>query len=306
MGKSFKRFLVLAMVVFLGLNVYFGSTIVNTLRMMHNAQFMQQERGSVYSPHYLAHLIAQEMFEQQNRLFESSEVTVEAFDKESFEITLRVLAVPLQHSQNSTAQLHVAGETADMQWDDGTWQGDHTLPLGAVANQRDYRIAVTADGTTRSETFNDISLWRYFPGGARVFNMSSVHTSESRHDGRNAQESIIEIPLSMRLNEAHLPFGDSAASVRVFAEKEGEEIFSMEMEGDRLEQTKELAFRAGIPIAFYAEVVGESGITYRYFLRHVQWEPRSFSSSSSPFETGSQALRMTSADGRVMVEFWEL
>ena len=248
MDKSFKRFLVLAMVVFLGLNIYFGTAILSSIRGIHIPGPAHVEH---MDEHSLAQHIAQAIAQQQNRLFHNANALPESFDDESLEVTLLVTAMPIEFGADSSAVLYAQDRSADMQMVDGVLEGRISLALNIPLEG--YRIALTTADVTRSESFD---TW-----GGMLF---SVDGEISWF--RSGELGVVLHP-AWQPSDFRLPFNDNVKSVRVFAQEDGEEVFGTYIENNIFDQTIELDLPEDALLVFYADVLGESGLTYRHLLQ---------------------------------------
>jgi len=289
MTKKFQIFLGLYLAAFFVLGV-FAVTAIGNIHVSYDG-------GSYHGmdENYLAVRIAEELAKQRDKLFLETDAAFAALDPDTLQGEFEVTALPREYGANTTARLTVRGQTVAMEWDDGMLAGRLALPLDALLEG--YRIALTTDGVTRVEVFEteDAFCLRH---GAEIFSSS---LSYGGGEGIGDVRSEREMNLSFYLDEGMLPFGDKARSVRIFAEKQGKEIFSAPMVNGVLEAFPTFSFEIGVPILIFAEVKGESGLTYRYLLQSALQSAGEFMINAGyvEYETGP-FLTITTPDGKMV------
>ncbi|MDR2686329.1 MAG: hypothetical protein LBB75_01130 [Oscillospiraceae bacterium] len=265
MGKGFKVFVGLSLIAFFVLGIYAVIAIGNI-----SISFDGGNYGGV-NEEYLAQRIAEELARQQDRLFLEASAGFAALDPDTLLGEFAVTALPKEYRGDSKAELTIQGQTVPMQWKDGALEARIALPLDT--QPEGYRIALQSGGVTRVEVFGGEGIPVLYHG-AEIFGGSVSYGGGIGVAGDVRAER--EMDLAFQLYEDMLPFGDKAQSVRIFAEKEGREIFSKPMVNGALEERPTFAFEVGVPILIYAEVKGASGLTYRYLLQSALQDGNEF------------------------------
>lgn len=236
---------------------------------------------------YLAGRIGEE-FAQQGSLFASVKETLRAPDAERFEVVLTVTAYPKECTESTTAQLVLGDQTAPMEFRNGAFTGEVAAPL--AFREAEYFIMLKDGGTTRSQAVT--AGITKFAGGWQVFGIYGGNI------GEYTQDTALHFHLNetLKLDKEQLPFGDKLVSARVYAVQDGKELFSQAMQSGVLALDHTVDMPVGMPVELYGEVVGKSGLTYRYSLYELT-QMQEGSGSGGP---GSNLLEIIGQDGQTL------
>ena len=255
MTKQFKIFLGLCLAAFFILGVVLVSAV-------NNVSF-SYDGGGYYggiNEDYLAQRIAEELAKQQSNIFSSVKHEMQAPDLESFTARLTVTALPCEFTQSTVATLFAGDQSVAMEMKDGIFTGSISIPLDWQSGE--YRILLRDGAQYRSQVF-PLEMAGYNPGWM-VFGMENFSMDSSVPPTSYLLEQGIE------LNESLLPFGEKAAYARIYALENDKEIYAEPLLEGQLKISRSFELQVLVPITLYGEVVGESGLIYRYRLLDMQ------------------------------------
>ena len=244
-------------------------------------------RENPVNEEHLARRIGEEVA-KQGSLFASVKEILRTPDAERFAIALEVTAIPKEFTENTTAQLSVGDQSIAMAQKNGAFVGEIAIPLDA--GETEYFIQLRDGNTYRSQAV--LTNVAVFSIGEQVFGTSGMSSSFSTTES-STEYHMGEI---FKLDESMLPFGDKAVSARLYAVQEGKEIFSEPMQNGFLEMNHTFKLKQGVSIELCGEVVGESGLTYRY----VIYEMTQDDGRSANIAIGRMALLIIGKDGQSM------
>jgi len=286
--ESFRVFVALSVVAFFVLSVVFGLALI---RAVDGIRFNAQYPMGTYVHHLGGQLAAGfASLQERDNVFIEADAAFASLDPESLLGELVVTAVPREYRDGATAQLSIQGQSLPMQWNGDALEARIALPLDTQFWE--YRITLKSDGLNRSER---IETYVYpLPGGPEVFGSPEYGTGMSW----GYLPNLYPVELDLKFDESVMPFGDTARSIRIFAEENGVEIFSEAMQGGAFSMRREFQFEDGVPIVFYAEAEGESGLTYRWFLQSAQRRGNEFHIDGWP--ENEPYLRIANEQGEVV------
>ena len=292
MSKNLKRFIVIAVIAFFLANVWMGAYVIQAIGRIH---FGGHYSGGHYNfdihEDHLARRIAEEFAAEQNKLFLDVRTDI-GLDPESLELELTVLAMPREFSRGTTAMLTMQDESVPMELHSGMLRGS----IAATPNGTrffDYHITLDTDGVYRN---NQFSSWM-----GDMPSISGVFANASAEIVRMTDHSV-DMHMSFDFTQQQL-FGDSVVSARLLAEDNGQEVASVAIQPSPSMQSHTL----NVPhsaVMLYGEMIGESGLTYRYTIRNYSISASGAFDIAFMFEDdGSMPLlRITNADGK-SIEF---
>ena len=293
MTRNFKIFLCLCLAAFFVLGI-FMVTAINNIQFSYNG-------GGYYggmNEDYLAVRIAEEMAKQQNNLFSSVKEELQSPDIETFTAQFAVTALPREFTEATTATLYAGGQSVPMKMENGAFVGRIKIPLDDEGGE--YRILLQDGKQYRSQAF-PLEMKGFAPGW-QVFGMNQFSSSGS------GPITDYTLEQGFTLDETFLPFGDKAASARLFALEDGKGIYSEPLQEGLLEVSHTFQLKVDVPIWLYGEVTGRSGLTYRYLLVEIRRPyPDSMTVSTKDFAEGMNLLQAIAPDGKKVdlpVEFY--
>jgi len=255
MTKHFKLFLVLSLAAFFILGIFLVSAV-------NNVSFNYSDGGQYggVNEDYLAQRIAEELAKQQQNLFCSVEKEIQAPNLETFTAQFIVTVLPCEFTQSTTATLFAAGRSVAMKMKDGIFTGRIDIPLDQQGGE--YRILLRDGGQYRSQVF-PFEMAGYNPGWM-VFGMENYSMNSS------VPPASYTLEQGLVLDETLLPFGEKAVSARIYALEGGKEIFSEPLQDAQIKVSHAFELKVDVPVSLYGEVMGQSGLTYRYRLLDMQ------------------------------------
>jgi len=212
-----------------------------------------------FSPDYLAERVGEEVA-KQGRLFASVKETLRAPDAQRFEVVLAVTAYPKEFTENTTAQLVMGDQIVQMTRNNGAFTGELAIPM--EAGKTEYFIMLKDGNAFRSESI--ATSITQFASGWQVFGIYGSMGEYTFMSGGGPMD--FHLNETLKLDESMLPFGDKQVSARVYAIQGEKELFSRPMQNVALELDHTVELKLGAPVELFGEVVGESGLTYRYSL----------------------------------------
>lgn len=286
MTKKFQIFMAGATAVFLVLVLVFGILLLRTV------EALQLSSDSVVNLNedYLAQRIAEEFAAAQGKLLISTAEEIQSIDTDSFQVKHKVTAVPKEYKQGAAAQLTAAGKTVPMQWNNGELSAEIMLPFDAQVN--DYRVTITSGGVAANEVVQG-ELTLYLNDADTLFGAGDISWYQTE------KGLYVEFPLV--LSEELLPFGDKAQSIRIFAEQNGKAAFDKPMKGSEFHASHTFA-KDGV-VVVYAELTGESGLTYLYTLQEIfpEIDDDVITIQHEDYENIDRSIvRITGKDGKTM------
>ncbi|MCL2194368.1 MAG: hypothetical protein FWB76_00235 [Oscillospiraceae bacterium] len=240
--KYFRQLIALAVCAFFVLATVFAVLMVQAVG---NIRLHSTAQVSTYDISSVLWQIHQALHHQDQLWLETS--TGLAIDPDTLALELLVIAVPREFSANSRATLTLHNQSAPMQLNNDRFEGRVVAPDGL---EFFAYIMLYSGGVYRNERL--VFFTEHMLGGP--FGTNGYWWG---HDW-NWNTTVY-------LNEAALPFEDSAVSVRVFVEEEGVEVASFAMENNSLDFSHTFA----APGFVFGEVVGETGLIYRFTLQAV-------------------------------------
>jgi len=283
MTKQFKFFLGLCLAAFFILGVVLISAVNNVSFSYDGGDY-----DSGINEDYLVQRIAEELAKQQSNIFSNVKDEIEAPDLETFTARLTVTALPREFTQSTTATLFADDQSAAMEMKDGIFTGSVSIPLGRQGGE--YRILLRDGAQYRSQVF-PLEMAGYHPGWM-VFGME--HFSM----GSSGMETSYLLEQGVLLDESLLPFGEKAASARIYALENGKEIYAEPLREGQLKISRSFELLVFVPITLYGEVVGESGLIYRYRLLNMQ--RTAHDSMDVSVAEDADMLQIVTPDGKTM------
>jgi len=208
---------------------------------------------------YLAERMGEE-FAKQGSLFAGIKETLHAPNAERFEIVLAVTAYPKVFTENTAAQLMMGDQIIQMTRNNGSFTGELAIPM--EAGETECFIVLKDGDAFRSESIATSAT--NFASGWQVFGIYGSMGEYTFMSGGGPMD--FHLNETLKLDEELLPFGDKLISARVYAMQGGKELFSRPVENGALELDHTVKLQMGKPVELFGEVVGESGLTYRYSL----------------------------------------
>jgi len=217
--------------------------------------------AAVFDAEEFAGLIAQ----KQRELFLSVEESISAPNAKKLTVDFAVQAIPLEIEDGGSATVYLRGHKIPLQLKDGILEGKARVPLSALSyddGPPSYRILVQSGKTQRNQAVTPAFYFHVTPfaGGIEVGEYA---------DGK------LDLTISYELDNAYVPFGDTAVSANVNAvmysyseegEKEFNVVFGQSFEDGALYVQEPFELGDNDRLRFYAEVEGKSGLVYRYWL----------------------------------------
>lgn len=216
-----------------------------------------------------AYAFASEMLQGQRNLFAVCGETLSAPDPEDLTVEFAVRAVPFEVAPGGSAAAFVRGTRIPLRLRDGVLEGSARLPIADLTcndeGPLEYRVLLQGGGTQRNQFITPEFYFREPPlvGGI---------------DTAGAEPSAGKLTLTFHyeLDDAYVPFGDTAAKANVYAltytyggagAREQNLMFNAYLEGGALDLEESFEVGKNDLLRFYGEVVGESGMVYRYWLQ---------------------------------------
>ena len=286
MTQRFKAFLAIAILAFFILGIC-AVAAIGKIQLHYDGGGYYG--GNSVNEEYLAVRIAEEMARQEGKLFINTSEQILALDADTLQAEFLFTAIPKEYQEGSAAELFVGEQTVPMQWNNGILEAKALLPLGTLAGE-EYRVTVKTGNTYRSEIVQaETSTYLY--GAQSVFSPADLQWTFDDNTFRGT--------LTCKLDESLLPFGEKAKSARVYAEEKGKAIYEKPMRKGVLDETIQVKVTPGVPITIYAEVTGESGLVYRYFLLELRQEDYSFGVNYSPTDA-AETVHVIAPNGKTM------
>lgn len=213
--------------------------------------------------------IAEQILQGQRSLFLTCGEAISAPDPDDLTVEFSVTAVPFAIAAGGSATAFVRGSSIPLQLRDGVLEGSARVPLADLAYSDDgplaYRILLNDGGTQRNQIVTPEFYFHESP-----FVGSIDQSWASPYDG------TLNLSFHYELDSAYVPFGDTAAKANIYAltytyggegERAQDLMFNAYFEDGALELEEAFEVGENSLLRFYAEVVGESGMVYRYWLQ---------------------------------------
>jgi len=259
--KFIGGFLCVVLVLALALGAYYGGSIRRAIAQLD--EFRPADTGGADE----AYLYAEAVLRGQKNLFVNCEETLSAPDAANLTVEFSLRAVPFEIATGSSATAFVRGHRILLRLRDGVLEGSARLPLAALAYNDDgpleYRILLHEGPKQRNQAVAPEFIWDSpFAGNIAV-------NHGTPYDGK------LELAFHYELDGAYVPFGDTAAKANIYAltytyggagERTQDLMFNAYFEDGVLDQEETFEVGEKDLLRFYAEVVGKSGMVYRYWL----------------------------------------
>lgn len=286
-NNRFRTFVAIFAAAFFALGIY-AVVVIGKLSFHYDGGGYY---GGGVNEDYLAVRIAEEMARQEGKLFAGTSETIVGLDAENLAAEFLFTAIPKEYREGSAARLFYGGQVLPMEWNNGVLEAKVVLPLDALTGN-DYRVTIQDGGTYRSEVVW-ADLTAYIQRAQSVFGFSDRY-------GYVQQDGKYEGDLVCKLDEALLPFGEKAKSARVYAVEAGEVIYDKPMANGVFDEKFQVKLKRDVTVTVYAEVTGESGLVYRYFLMEMRsGDSMNGGVNYSPTDTAETVL-VTAPNGKTL------
>jgi len=245
--KYFRQFIAVAICAALVLGTVFA---VQLVRAVGRIQLHSNAHVSTYDISIMLEQIHDALRQQDQRWLAID--TELAIGIDTLQLELLVSAVPREFNSGSTATLTLQDESVPMQLNNGRFEGRVAAPAGE--HFLDYRITLHSGGSYRNEQFQlwtgDILSIGGVIGGMR---MDTYQPFGEEHHNMQVWFNFTQ----------HQPFGDTITSARFFMLYGERELVSIPITPG-IDQLHEFTVETTGDFRMFAELVGESGLTYRY------------------------------------------
>jgi len=317
MTNRFKKFLMaylcIALVLVLAAGSFFGIGIWTSVRRIADNPYMDD--SWYYGLDNAAYTISEAISQGQRNLFLTNAETFSAPDPEDLSVEFAIRLMPFEIAAGSSATAFVRGVPVALTLRDGVLEGSARVPIASLAWDDDegsleYRVLLQSGGVQKNQW---VSPGFYLGQGPALGWIDSYW--DTPYNGR------LNLIFDYELYDAYAPFGDTIASANIYAltytygayaygeglERAQDRVFSANFEDGALELEKTFEVGDDQLLRFYAEVVGESGMVYRYWLQDFvsptyesEWEFPWFDEDYD----ARVSLYIEGNDTQAQAEFW--
>jgi hypothetical protein len=220
------------------------------------------QAGMLFDEEGFAELLAQK---QRERFFMTDE-TASAPDAKRLTVDFAVKAVPFEIEEGGSAVVYLREQKIPLRLKDGILEGSARVPIETLSSDNgslEYRILLQNGKTL----YNQVVVPSFF------FHVSPFVGEVEAGAYADGQQ---DFAVSYVLDDAYMPFGDTAESAMVYAhctsyseDAEPETNYLMflgHLEDGFLFAEESIDLGSNDRLRFYAEVTGKSGLVYRYWL----------------------------------------
>ena len=265
MTGGFKKFigvfLCAALALGLALGAYYGGGIRRAITQLDELRLVDTGGGTdgVY-------IFADAIMREQRNLYITCGETLSAPDPDKFTVNFAVRAVPFEIASWGHAAAFVRGHRIPLSLRDGVLTGSARLSLADLTwdgGPLEYRILMDDGNTLRNQVVTPEFYW------------DSPFVGETGAQWEEPYDGKLNLTFHYELDGAYVPFGEAAEKANVYAltftyggkgERAQDLMFNADFKDGVLDHEETFEVGENNLLRFYAEVVGESGMVYRYWL----------------------------------------
>jgi len=262
--KFFGIFLCAALALALAAGSVFGVGIWKAVRQIADETY----QGYLY--YDAAYMIADAIRQGQDNLFLTCGETLSAPNPDDLTVDFAIRALPFEIAGGGSAEAFVRGDRIPLRLRDGVLEGSARVPLAGLSwneneGSLEYRILLQGGGVQKNQMITP-----------EIYITQSPALGWIDMDWDAPYKGTLNLTFQFELYDEFAPFGDLPAKANIYALTytyggEGERgqnlMFNAEFENGMLELQEAFEVGNNDLLRFYAEVVGESGMVYRYWLQ---------------------------------------
>lgn len=258
--KFLTAFLCVSLVLVIGTSVFCALFISKP----NDRAISEQPESPGIDAEYLAGQIAS----KQRELFLSVEEEVQALSAKSLTVEFAVRAIPYEIEDSGTATAFLRGRRIPLRLKDGVLEGSARVAIADLAYDDDgpltYRILLQNGATQQNQV---ITPFFYE-------SMPFVGSIEPSYD--DPYDGNMRFSLRYEVDKAYLCFGDKLKTASIYvlgytynedgSREDPDLLYGWELKEGLISGEETFEVPENVKLRFYGEVVGESGLIYRYWL----------------------------------------